>query len=359
MGGQRGRLIPVVERERALAWLDEAIASGSRQEVACEMLGVTIRTVQRWRVQGVEDKRKGSRAEPANQLSEVERKQVLALANAPEFMDMSPNQIVPALADRGDYVASESTFYRVLRVEQMNRHRDRCKPKQSHGPRSHEADGPNQVWSWDITYLPSHVRGVFIYLYLIMDIYSRKITAWQVHDQENADYASALLAEGCYVEGVARDQLVLHSDNGSPMKGATMLSTLQALGVMPSFSRPSVSDDNAFSEALFRTLKYRPIYPEKPFAGLTEAREWVEQFVRWYNQEHRHSGIRYVTPIERHEGRDTEILSRRHDVYLNAKQRHPERWARNTRNWTPIEKVSLNPAKIVQTDLNDKMNQAA
>ena len=178
MGGQRGRLIPVVERQLALAWLDEAIASGSRQEVACEMLGVTIRTVQRWRVQGVEDKRKGSRAEPANQLSEVERKQVLALAIAPQFMDMSPNQIVPALADRGEYVASESTFYRVLRAQQMSRHRDGCKPKQSHGPRSHEADGPNQVWSWDITYLPSHVRGVFFYLYLIMDIYSRKITAY-------------------------------------------------------------------------------------------------------------------------------------------------------------------------------------
>ena len=192
-----------------------------------------------------------------------------------------------------------------------------------------------------------------------MDIYSRKITAWQVHDQENADYASALLAEGCYVEGVARDQLVLHSDNGSPMKGATMLSTLQALGVMPSFSRPSVSDDNAYSEALFRTLKYRPIYPEKPFSSLTEAREWVEQFVDWYNHEHRHSGIRYVTPIERHEGRDTEILSRRHNVYLNAKQRHPERWARNTRNWTPIEKVSLNPTKIVQTDSGNKTKLAA
>jgi putative transposase len=351
-------LICSEEREQALALLDEALASGSRLEPACAMLDISMRTVQRWRRQGLQDKRKGSRARPANQLSEAERKQILQILTQPQFSDMSPNQIVPVLADRGDYVASESTFYRILRSEQMNSHRQRSKPVRTHGPRAHEAHGPNQVWTWDITYLPSTLRGVFFYLYLIVDIYSRKIIAWQVHDQENAEYAAELVSEGCYVEGIAREQLVLHSDNGSPMKGATMLATLQALGVIPSFSRPSVSDDNAFSEALFRTLKYRPAYPEKPFADLADARAWVETFVQWYNYAHRHSGIRYVTPIERHEQRDAQILAQRHRVYQSAKQRHPQRWSGKTRNWQSIGKVLLNPPKAKLT-VQDKIKEAA
>lgn len=319
------------------------MATGCRLKPACALLGLAVRTAQRWRSEGVTDKRKDRRARPANQLSDAERERVLEVATSAEFSNMSPNQIVPVLADRGDYLASESTFYRLLRAEQMNRHRDASRPKRTQGPRSHEAQGPNQVWTWDITYLPSVVRGLFFYLYLIMDIYSRKITAWQVHDREAADYASGLIREGCYAEGIEREQLVLHSDNGSSMKGATMLATLQALGVIPSFSRPSVSDDNAFSEALFRTLKYRPVYPDRPFADIAEARAWMEEFVRWYNQEHRHSGIRYVTPAQRHEGRDVEILAERHRLYQEAKQRHPERWSAQTRNWQPVGKVTLNP----------------
>lgn len=347
------------DRQRALDLLDEAVACGCRREPACEMLGISLRTVQRWRSEDLTDRRKGSRSRPANQLSDSEREQVLKIVTSTEFSDMSPNQIVPALADRGEYIASESTFYRILRAKQLNCHRESSQPKRSQGPRTHEAEGPNQVWTWDITFLSGPVRGVFFYLYLIVDIFSRKITAWQVHDQQGADYASALVTEGCYTEGIGREQLVLHSDNGSPMKGATMLATLQALGVMPSFSRPCVSDDNAFSEALFRTLKYRPAYPEKPFTDLVEARAWVEQFVHWYNYEHRHSGIRYVTPVARHEGRDAKILARRNDVYQAAKQRHPERWTGETRNCTPIGKVLLNPINKTQTASADKMREAA
>jgi putative transposase len=146
-------------------------------------------------------------------------------------------------------------------------------------------------------------------------------------------------------EGVDPGKLVLHADNGGPMKGSTLLATLQRLGVVPSFSRPSVSDDNPFSEALFRTLKYRPNYPRKPFQSLVEALQWVEGFVRWYNEEHLHSGIRYVTPATRHSGGECPILANRHDVYTAAKRRTPRRWTQSTRNWSPVGAVYLNPIK--------------
>jgi transposase InsO family protein len=186
------------------------------------------------------------------------------------------------------------------------------------------------------------VRGWFFYLYLILDLYSRKIVAWQVHERECAEDAAALATEACFLEGITREAvLVLHAGNGGPMKGASMLATLQWLGIVPSFSRPRISDDNPFPEALFRTLKYRPDYPERAFADLAAARAWVEQFVRWYNYHHRHSGIRFVTPQQRHSGQDLEILQHRHAVYQEARRRHPERWNGETRNWTPAGAVQL------------------
>jgi putative transposase len=189
------------------------------------------------------------------------------------------------------------------------------------------------------------VRGVFFYLYLVLDIFSRKVVAYRVHDVESAELASNLVEGACECEGVARNALVLHADNGGPMKGSTMLATLQRLGVVASFSRPSVSDDNPFAEAIFRTLKYRPGYPKKPFADLVEATAWVAGFVHWYNHEHLHSGIRFVRPIDRHEGRDKAILAARHGVYTKAKARTPRRWTRGTRNWKPVGPVRLNPEK--------------
>jgi transposase InsO family protein len=177
----------------------------------------------------------------------------------------------------------------------------------------------------------------------VVDLYSRKVVGWQVHDHESAEAASALVTEACLVEAVCRDQLVLHADNGAPMKGETLLVTLQSLGVMPSFSRPSVSADNPFSEALFRTLKYRPWYPERPFASLAEARAWVEQFVGCYNNEHHHSAIRFLTPAQRHRGEDPVLLAQRHAVDQTARAKNPTRWSRHTRDWTPVGSVWLNP----------------
>jgi putative transposase len=195
-------------------------------------------------------------------------------------------------------------------------------------------------------YLAAAVRGAFYRLYMIEDIYSRKIVGWEVHEEESAEHAATLIRKACLSEGVRYESsLVLHSDNGGPMKGATMLSTLQRLGVVPSFSRPSVSDDNPYSESLFRTLKYTPAYPSKPFASLEEARAWVHRFVQWYNETHRHSAIRYVTPGQRHRGADVDILEKRKRLYEAAKAERPERWSGATRNWQPIEEVWLNPPK--------------
>src|SRR5690606_14766319 len=189
-------------------------------------------------------------------------------------------------------LASESTFYRVLREhDQANRRGNAQPPRVVPKPLAWVAHAPLQTWSWDITFLPTAVRGEFYRLYMIMDVYSRMIVGWEVHYDELAEHAAALISKACLRHRVRRDELVLHADNGSPMKGATMLATLQKLGVVPSFSRPSVSDDNAYSEALFRTLKYTPAYPKKPFTSIEQARAWVHRFVTWYNTEHRHSGI--------------------------------------------------------------------
>ncbi len=331
-----------------LALLDEAVSAGALLSRACSVLGLSERTIQRWRQQGGgEDRRHGPKSEPPNKLSPEDRHRVLQLVNSPEFCDLSPNQIVPRLADREIYVASESTIYRILREEDQLAHRQRSRPPAKR-PREQVATGPNQVWSWDITYLRGPVRGHFFFLYLVLDIWSRKIVGAQVYAQELPQYAAELFEHSCQRLELDPQGLVLHADNGGPMKGSTMLATLQRLGVVASFSRPRVSDDNPYSEALFRTLKYRPEYPSQPFASLEQAQAWVDGFVRWYNTEHLHSALRFVTPDDRHEGRERAVLENRQRVYEAARRQHPERWAGPLRNWQPIEVVSLNPDKTTR-----------
>ncbi|MDZ4155411.1 MAG: DDE-type integrase/transposase/recombinase [Methylococcales bacterium] len=194
-----------------------------------------------------------------------------------------------------------------------------------------------------ISYLPTTVKGQFYYLYLVLDVFSRKIVGWQVFAEESSQLASQLMRDICQSEGISAQQVTLHSDNGSPMKGATMLATLQQLGIAASFSRPAVSNDNPYSASLFKTLKYRPDYPLKAFKDLTCARQWVSTLLDWYNHEHRHSGIRFVTPAKRHQGLDRQILTHRHQLYQAARQANPQRWQGQTRNWTTIDRVLLNP----------------
>ena len=326
-----------------LAWIAEAVAAGAREEEACDAVGLSARTLQRWRrdPEG-DDGRAGPHARPANALSDEERRLALAALHRPEHHDASPKTVVAKLADRGEYVASESTMYRLLRAEGELVPRGRARPPVRRETPSHRATGPNQVWSWDITYLPTTVKGVFLYLYLVMDIWSRRIMGWAVHPTESSDHAAVLLARACEVAGVKPGTLVIHSDNGGPMRGATLLATLQKLGVMPSYSRPRVSDDNPFSEALFRTLKYVPWYSGKPFENADGASRWVEGFVRWYNREHLHSGISFVTPDARHQELDAAQLENRRAVYQAARERHPSRWSRHTRRWEREAEVSIN-----------------
>lgn len=177
MGGARGRLIRGEDRQQALELIAQACRSGCRKYLACEAIGLSLRTVQRWESEGVEDQRKGSRAKPANALTESERAQAMALLTSPTYQDLTPHQIVPQLADQGIYVASESTLYRLLREAKMNAHRQASHPVRHSRPKSHVACQPNQVWSWDITYLATVVAGMFLYLYMVIDIYSRKIVA--------------------------------------------------------------------------------------------------------------------------------------------------------------------------------------
>jgi putative transposase len=341
--------------------IDEAVASGARLSAAAKLVGLSARTVIRWRqLDGGKDLRKGPKKAPANKLSKKERQQLLDTANSPEFRDMSPKQIVPNRADQGIYIASESSFYRILRQQEMMAHRQSSKPPTSKPPNEYVATGPCQVWTWDITFLKSTVRGTFFYLYMFMDIWSRKIVAARVFEKESMDYSASVFTKACMVHGVKPDKLVLHSDNGGPMKGSTMQATLQKLGVIPSFSRPKVSDDNPYSEALFRTMKYRPEYPSIPFVSIKDAQGWVDEFVLWYNTEHLHSEIRYVTPDDRHYGRESEILSHRHVVYQRAKKANPSRWSGSTRNWQPVRLVWLNPEnKKDDVLLTDRLKEAA
>ncbi len=323
------------------------MVAGARVARACETAGLDKRTYERWRNQGVGgDRRRGPNTEPRNKLSRTEKDSLVKTLTSPEYRDLSPKQAIPRLADQGRYIASESTAYRVLRAEGLLAHRESSRPRSvAARPKSLTAVQANQVWCWDITYLPAAVRGTFYYLYLVEDLFSRKIVGWEVHEAEDMELSAALIARLHAQEGLLPGHVALHSDNGGPMRGATMLATLRALGVVPSFSRPHVSDDNPFPESLFRTLKYRPEYPRRPFASLEAAQQWVETFVRWYNTEHLHSALNFVRPADRHEGKDAAVLARRQIVYERARARHPERWTQGVRNCEPLGAVTLNPER--------------
>jgi len=277
-------------------------------------------------------------------LKPEEHQAALAICNSKEFASKPPSQIVPILAERGIYICSESSMYRILKQAGQNQHRGRShKRKKPSKPAEVKATGPKQCMTWDITYLPTLVTGMFFKLYMILDLFSRKIVGWEVHERECGEHAAELLNKTHLSEGIARRESVLHSDNGAPMKAQTMLAMMEKLNVTPSYSRPHVSNDNPFSEAAFKTLKYVPMYPEKPFETIDDARKWVHQFVTWYNNEHKHSALRYVTPNEKHSGADRKILSNRSVVYEGARDKNPLRWSGKTRNWSPVTEVILNP----------------
>ncbi|MFI5222843.1 MAG: IS3 family transposase [Nitrospirales bacterium] len=334
------------DRQSCIEMVREAQASGARRQASCAVLEVSLRTLERWeKAPDQGDQRRGPVTACAHALSEEEKQAIVKVSSRPEYRDLSPWQMVARLADTGRYLASESSFYRVLKQNDLLSHRHNSKPRVHHRPKDLTARNPNEVWSWDITYLNSPIRGAYYYLYLVEDIFSRMIVGWTIEEVESADHGGQLMDRICQGQGIAQGQLTLHSDNGGPMTGATMVATLERLGVILSLSRPAVSDDNPYSESLFKTLKYRPSYPDRTFSGIDQARQWVSRFVEWYNTEHLHSAIRFVTPGSRHLGKDPAILAKRSVVYEKAKELNPRRWSGKTRNWSPITEVLLNPKK--------------
>lgn len=237
-------------------------------------------------------------------------------------------------------------MYRILRNEKMQRHRGYSKPaERKKYPQTHVAKAPNKVWTWDITWLPTEVVGMYYKLYMIVDIFSRKIVGWEVWTEETGELASTLVEKAIMNEKIRGNPLILHSDNGAPMKSFTLKAKLESLGVMSSFSRPRVSNDNPYSEALFRTFKYRPGYPQKGFKDIEASREWVLEFVDWYNNKHYHSGLNFVTPSSRHSGQARKIMENRKKVYMSAKLLHPLRFKRGIKKFELPESVYLNPQK--------------
>jgi transposase InsO family protein len=333
--------------------VETAHATGARLDQACAVTGLSLRTLQRWTAGGggplqADRRPEAVRPRPSHALSEAERAHIVEIANTARFASTPPARIVPALADEGVYVASEASFHRVLREHGQMQRRGRARPpRASRPPSTHVATSPGQVWAWDVTFLPAQVQGRWFYLTLILDLFSRKIVGHEVHESDTAEHAAHLVRRTALSEGVhampARP--VLHGDNGASLKGTTVLAMLHWLGIAPSHSRPRVSDDNAYAEALFRTAKYRPDFPSAGFADLEAARHWAARFVHWYNHEHHHSGIRYVTPDQRHAGQDGALLAARHALYQQAREANPRRWSGSTRDCTPIGAVTLNPER--------------
>lgn len=328
----------------------------ARYKVAA-LIGLSEKSLKRWRTaEGTVTEDQRPLAEPSVQphrLTAAEEAAILAVCNQAEYQSLPPSQIVPLLADRGIYLGSESTFYRVLKRHKQQNHRGRMQAARNVvAPTSFTATGPNQVWTWDISYCPSLVRGQHWYLYLIMDIYSRKIVAWEVHKEESGVLARELVERALLREQCGQNPPVLHSDNGAPMKSYVLKARLAELGMLMSYSRPRVSNDNPFSESLFRTLKYCPEWPKKGFASLTAVREWMLAFEQGYNEQHLHSGINFVTPSDRHRGGDHALLAQRTQVYEEAKRQHPRRWSGSIRNWSVAGPVSLNPCKVKEIERN-------
>jgi len=298
-----------------------------------------MRTLQRWRTGHITDRRKGAPKRVANKLSPEIITDLITTACSAEYRNDNPLVMYVKLLEEHRYIASPRSLYRILKAQGLLKRRcNGAVPAKHKRPPERTATGPNQVWSWDITYLPLQVRGLFVYAYVFLDIWSRKIVGWEIQERESPEIASH-----CFERTVAREgnrPLYLHSDNGNPMKGISMLATLYRFGVIPSYSRPRVSNDNAYSEALFKTAKYVPSYPGY-FASLGDAQLWFADFVHWYNTKHRHSAIGYVTPEQRHTGTDKELLHHRNMTLFYARLFRPEIRS-HLKDWVHVTKVVLN-----------------
>jgi putative transposase len=316
-----------------------------RLTILCFHIGISERTIQRWNKDGIIDKRKGAEKQVVRKLTDEERDEVYRTACSSEYKDMNPHEIYNSLLDKGIYLASESSFYRILRDHNAVTHRRETKEGTSRQkPAELKATAKNQVWMWDITWLKSEVLGQYYYAYVIEDLYDRSIVGWAIHENENDEHAKDLF------EAVTRNEKAhpqfVHSDNGNAMKGLTLVAFYYRLGIVPCFSRPRVSDDNPFIESFFKTLKYSCGYPRN-FIGLDHARKWFANFIDWYNTKHMHSGLEYVTPSQKRTGQHHAIFSNRNEVILQAKLKHPNRWGtRSPKKYLATPAEVLNPARM-------------
>lgn len=342
----------------AVELICEAHQAGARYSACVAELGISIRTFERWRKEGedTEDKRQNPRTTiPTNALSEEERQKILEICHQGEFSSLPPTQIVPALADKGIYLASESSFYRVLRKAKQLKHRSRSKPPKKRQAPIGCANSPGEIWVTDISWLAGPVIGVFYYLYFVMDLYSRKIVGYEVYESQSSENLAKVVFRATLNEKF-RAPDILHQDNGTPMKGTALVGLCHSLGILPSYSRPGVSDDNPHIEALFRTTKYWPGYPYGGFATIEEARDWISKFVFYYNNHHRHSALKFVTPNEMHTGEAVTILAERKALYERAKSQRPDRWISDkTRDWTPTLETWITPPS---SELLERRNTA-
>ena len=256
-----------------------------------------------------------------------ERELVRATLNSERFMDQSPRQVYAALLDDGQYLCHWRTMYRVLAVYAEVRERRHLRRHPVYQKPELLATAPNQVWSWDITALRGPRKWTSFPLYVVLDIYSRCVVGWMIAEAETSELAGQLIAASAHKQGIQPDQLILHADNGAPMRGKALSQLLVDLGILKSHSRPHTSDDNPFSEAQFKTLKYRPDFPAR-FADIEAARTWARRFFRWYNDEHYHSGLNLLTPASVHEGTAVLIQQQRQAVMTTAYAAHPARFRR-------------------------------
>ena len=303
--------------------LTESLAQTVGVKAACAVLKVPRSRVYRARQPQSPSQ---PRPTPARALSEIERAQVRQTLNSERFAERAPRQVYAALLDEGQYLCSWRTMYRVLAAHDEVRERRNQRRHPIYLKPELLAVAPNQVWSWDITKLRGPVRWSYFSLYVLLDIFSRYVVGWLIAEQESAALAELLVVESCARQGIVRDQLTLHADNGGPMRAQSLALLLTDLGVTASHSRPYTSDDNPFSEAQFKTLKYQPDYPDR-FGSIQEARTWARRFFTWYNQQHYHSGLNLLTPASVHCGQATVIQQQRQTVLSAAYAVHPERFS--------------------------------
>ena len=303
--------------------LTETLARTVGVKAACRHLSVPRSRVYRARQPPREP---SAHPVPAPALSAAERDQVRATLNSERFADRAPRQVYAALLDEGQYLCHWRTMYRVLAAHDEVRERRNLLTHPPYHKPELLATAPNQVWSWDITKLRGPVKWTYFYLYVLLDIYSRYVVGWMIAERESARLAQDLIETSCLRQGIVREQLTLHADNGGPMRAKSLALLLADLGVTPSHSRPYTSDDNPFSEAQFKTLKYRPDYPDR-FGSIQDARAWARPFFHWYNEEHYHTGLNLLTPASVHSGQAALIQQQRQRVMRAAYAAHPERFS--------------------------------